>query len=214
MNGQAGKLASGETGPDTVPGPACLSARLPESSSSVYIKSEEVSDVSLNFQDYIDPVPNFPKEGILFQDLSPLFANPGVFSLAIDQMLSFFDVKQLDCFAGIESRGFVLASAMAARAHKGVVMIRKAGKLPPPVHQIQYELEYGHAQVEMRRGQGRMVLVDDVLATGGTMGAALQLAAQSGYEVKDVGFMLNIKKLNQFSFPSGSGRGPKALITL
>jgi adenine phosphoribosyltransferase len=171
--------------------------------------------MAIDFRRYVEPVPNFPKEGVLFQDLSPMFAHPGVFSLAIDQMLAFFDLKNIDGFAGIESRGFILASAMAARSMKGLTLIRKAGKLPPPVRSIRYDLEYGQSQLEMKSGSGRVVLVDDVLATGGTIGAALQLAKDSGYTVVDVGFVLNIKKLNQFSFPSDSGPGrTKSLITI
>lgn len=171
--------------------------------------------MAIDFRNYIQPVPNFPKEGVLFQDLSPMFAHPGIFSLAIDCMLALFDLNKIDGFAGIESRGFILASAMAARSMKGLTLIRKAGKLPPPVQHIQYELEYGSSQLEMKTGSGRVALVDDVLATGGTITAALQLAARSGYEVVDVGFVLNIQKLNQFTFPQGQSLSqPKALITI
>lgn len=165
----------------------------------------------IDFKNFVQAVPDFPKKGILFQDLSPLFASAGAFSLAIDQMLSMFDYKQIDAFAGVESRGFILASAMSIRGNKGLSLIRKAGKLPPPVNGLDYNLEYGSARLEMKPGKGRLIVIDDVLATGGTINAAIQLAKQSGYEVVDVGFMLNIKVLNQFSYGSSAA---KALITL
>ena len=166
----------------------------------------------IDFKNYIQAVPDFPKKGILFQDLSPLFANPGAFSLAIDQMMSLFDLKQIETFAGVESRGFILASAMAIRSGKGLSLIRKGGKLPPPVNGIDYELEYGHARLEMKPGKGRLVIVDDVLATGGTIQASVSLAKQSGYEVVDVGFLLNIASLNQFRY--GAADQAKALVTI
>lgn len=168
--------------------------------------------LSMDLSKFVHAIPDFPKKGILFQDLSPLFANPGAFSIAIDRMLGMFDLKNIDAFAGVESRGFILASAMAIRSMKGFVLIRKAGKLPPPVNQLSYDLEYGKGTLEMKKGSGRLILIDDVLATGGTIAAGLQLSQQSGYEVADVGFLMNIKKLNQFSF--GSSAVPKAILTM
>jgi adenine phosphoribosyltransferase len=94
--------------------------------------------------------------------------------------------------AGIESRGFILAAALADRRGKGFVPIRKKGKLPPPVVDVSYDLEYGSGVLEMQTGRGRMLLVDDVLATGGTLGASVSLVRQAGYELRGMGVLLDL----------------------
>lgn len=133
---------------------------------------------------HVVDVPNFPRAGILFRDITPLLRTQ--FQPTIDvleQLLDAEDWRQIDAIAGIESRGFILAAALAARRGKGFVPIRKQGKLPPPVVDIAYALEYGSGVLEMQRGAGRLLLVDDVLATGGTMRAAAELCEQAGYKV-------------------------------
>ena len=97
-----------------------------------------------------------------------------------------------DAVAGIESRGFILASALAERRGKGFVPIRKKGKLPPPVVDIAYDLEYGTGVLEMQAGQGSLLLVDDVLATGGTLAASVALSRQAGYAVCGIGVLIDI----------------------
>jgi adenine phosphoribosyltransferase len=138
----------------------------------------------LDLKRHIVDVPNFPRPGILFRDITPLLRLH--FHAAIDALERLVDAQdwsRIDAVAGIESRGFILAAALAARRGKGFVPIRKQGKLPPPVVDMQYTLEYGTGILEMQRGNGRLLLVDDVLATGGTMRAAAELCGLAGYEV-------------------------------
>jgi adenine phosphoribosyltransferase len=138
-------------------------------------------------------VPDFPSPGILFRDIAPLLRTH--FSSAIEALeglLSEAEWRQVDAIAGIESRGFILGAALALRRGKGFVPIRKQGKLPPPVVDINYHLEYGSGVLEMQRGTGRLVLVDDVLATGGTMTAAGDLCVRAGYEVSSVVTLIDL----------------------
>ena len=128
---------------------------------------------------------DFPETGILFRDLSPLLRHHFAQTLdALDALLSEDQWQLIDAVAGLDARGFVLGAALAARRRLGFVPIRKAGKLPPPVHQLAYKLEYGTATLEMHQGQGRVVLVDDVYATGGTLMAGAELCRQSGYDLQ------------------------------
>ena len=129
-------------------------------------------------------IPDFPKPGIVFRDISPLLRERFPETLAaLGALLTPAEWSQVDIVAGIDARGFILASALAAVRGKGFVPIRKSGKLPPPVVSMQYELEYGSATLEMRAGKGRVLIVDDVLATGGTMAAAAELSLRAGYQV-------------------------------
>jgi adenine phosphoribosyltransferase len=134
---------------------------------------------------HVIDVPNFPRPGILFRDITPLLRT--LFQPTIDaleRLLDAADWRRIDAVAGIESRGFILAAALAARRGIGFVPIRKQGKLPPPVVDMKYALEYGTGVLEMQRGGcGRLLLVDDVLATGGTMRAAAELCGHAGYDV-------------------------------
>src|ERR1700687_3936090 len=143
----------------------------------------------LELKRYVVDVPDFPRPGILFRDITPLLRHK--FKQTIDVLERLLDADQwrrVDAIAGIESRGFILAAALAARRGKGFVPIRKQGKLPPPVVDIAYALEYGSGVLEMQRGGcGRLLLVDDVLATGGTMRAAAELCDHAGYDVGALG---------------------------
>src|SRR3979490_2926316 len=124
----------------------------------------------------IADVADFPRPGILFRDISPLLRDHfGATVQALDALLTEEEWRDIDSLAGIESRGFILGAALAMRRGKGFVLVRKQGKLPPPVVDVAYDLEYGSGVLEMQRGNGRLVLVDDVLATGGTMTAAAAL---------------------------------------
>jgi adenine phosphoribosyltransferase len=138
----------------------------------------------LDLKRHVVDVPNFPRAGILFRDITPLLrAQFGPTIDALERLLDAQDWRRIDAVAGIESRGFILAAALAARRGKGFVPIRKQGKLPPPIVDMQYKLEYGSGVLEMQCGGGRLLLVDDVLATGGTMRAAAELCGNAGYEV-------------------------------
>lgn len=152
-------------------------------------------------------VPNFPKEGVIFQDLSPVFKN--YFPELIEECADCISqIEEIDFFVGVESRGFILAAALAQKFGKGFVMIRKKGKLPPPKFSQEYSLEYGADTIEMQAGTGKICVIDDVLATGGTLEAACQLAEQCGYSVKEIFCILNISALNNFEF---KGIKPKIL---
>jgi adenine phosphoribosyltransferase len=147
-----------------------------------------------DLKQFITDVPDFPQPGILFRDISPLLREHFDATLhALDGLLSEAEWLDIDALAGIESRGFILGAAMAARRHKGFVLVRKQGKLPPPVVDVVYDLEYGSGVLEMQRGHGRLILVDDVLATGGTMTASADLCTRAGYEVVAVATLVDLR---------------------
>lgn len=151
----------------------------------------------------IDTTPDFPQKGVLFRDISPLLA--ARFADVITAMGGLFtteELKQTDAFAGIDARGFIFASALAAAHGKNMVMIRKGGKLPPPSLSESYALEYGSATLEMKpaAAPARIILLDDVLATGGTFGGAATLCARAGYTVAGLAALIDLKFLNDFSW--------------
>jgi adenine phosphoribosyltransferase len=125
---------------------------------------------------------------------------------ALDALLSDQEWGELDAVAGIESRGFILGAALAARRHKGFVLVRKKGKLPPPVIDVEYALEYGTGVLEMQRGNGRVLLVDDVLATGGTLSASATLCERAGYQVKQLAVLVDLHLVSSYSWKGKSAR--------
>lgn len=138
-------------------------------------------------------VPDFPQPGILFRDITPLLRSH--FGEAVDALDALWNEAEwagIDAVAGVESRGFILAAALASRRRKGFVPVRKKGKLPPPVVDRRYELEYGSGVLEMQRGDGRLLLVDDVLATGGTLAASAALAVDAGFRVPHLGVLIDL----------------------
>lgn len=161
------------------------------------------------YQPYIHETLDFPISGVLFRDVSPLLADAKMFAEAIRDFCSLYDMSQVDAFVGIESRGFIFAAAMAAYTGKGFIPLRKAGKLPPPVFQSKYALEYGEAILEVKAGNGQVVIIDDVLATGGTLQAGIELCTKAGYQVVDVGVFVDLAFLNQMKF---SNKPVKSLI--
>jgi adenine phosphoribosyltransferase len=138
----------------------------------------------MSYKNYITEVPDFPEEGVNFKDISPLLADMDVFEKCIDEM-GWLVNKIPDYWIGIDARGFIFASALSVMHGGGIVMCRKTGKLPPPVTRKRYQLEYGTEWIEMKEGKGTAVIVDDVLATGGTLQATNDLAKMVGYDVID-----------------------------
>ena len=145
-------------------------------------------------------VPDFPKAGILFYDITTLLRDPAGFRLAIDSVATPFQDKAVSLVVGIESRGFILGSAVADRIGAGFVPVRKVGKLPSERIRASYDLEYGTDSLEMHRdaideGQ-RVLIVDDLLATGGTAKATVDLVKQVGGVVEGVTFLIELVALN------------------
>jgi adenine phosphoribosyltransferase len=159
-----------------------------------------VDDKSLNLKDYIRDVPDFPKPGILFRDITPLLSAPAAFSQFIDEFVARYDGCEIDIIAAAEARGFIFAVQLAMRLGAAFVPVRKPGKLPFRTHSLEYELEYGTDCLEihedsMEAGQ-RVLIIDDLLATGGTVEACCRLVEQCGAVVAGCGFLINLTFLN------------------
>jgi len=155
----------------------------------------------LELKNAITNVPDFPRPGILFRDISPLLRDHFEATVqALDALLSEAEWSEVDALAGIESRGFILGAALAIRRGKGFVLVRKQGKLPPPVVDVAYQLEYGSGVLEMQRGRGRLLLVDDVLATGGTMSAAAELCERAGYQLKALAALIDLNIVSNYAW--------------
>jgi adenine phosphoribosyltransferase len=145
-------------------------------------------------------VPDFPKAGILFYDVTTLLRDAEGFKIAIDSLANPFAKRGIDLVVGIESRGFILGAAVADRIGAGFVPVRKVGKLPSTTVRVSYDLEYGSDSLEMHRdavesGQ-RVLIVDDLLATGGTARATVDLVKQLGGKVEGVAFLIELVELN------------------
>src|SRR6202790_4768087 len=149
----------------------------------------------------IADVADFPPPGILFRDISPLLRDHfGATVQALDALLTEAEWGEVDALAGIESRGFILGAALALHRSKGFVLVRKQGKLPPPVVDVAYDLEYGSGVLEMQRGEGRLMLIDDVLATGGTMTAAADLCQRAGYQIQALLALIDLNIVVNYSW--------------
>lgn len=150
-------------------------------------------------QDYIRTIPDFPHEGIMFRDVTTLFADPRGFRLAIDQLLHPYVGQQIDKVVGLEARGFILGGAIAHQLSVGFVPIRKAGKLPGKVISQAYTLEYGEAVMEIHddavQPGEKVLVVDDLLATGGTAAAGIQLLEQLGADILSCAFVIDLPEL-------------------
>jgi adenine phosphoribosyltransferase len=159
---------------------------------------------------FIVDVPDFPQPGILFRDITPLLATRfGEAVAALDALWTDREWAEADAVAGVESRGFILAAALAERRGKGFVPVRKKGKLPPPVVERHYALEYGTGILEMQQGSGRVILVDDVLATGGTLAASAELATDAGFRVLHTGVLIDLGIAKDFRC---LGEAPRVVI--
>jgi adenine phosphoribosyltransferase len=148
---------------------------------------------------FIRPIPDFPKPGILFRDITPLLADPTAFSEAIRRLAEPWRGERLDSLAAVEARGFLFAAPLALELGVGLIPVRKPGKLPADTIAHDYDLEYGRDRLEMHAGvlahQARVLVVDDVLATGGTAAACMRLVEAGGGQVVGAAFLVEIGPL-------------------
>ena len=154
----------------------------------------------MNLKEHIRGIPDFPSPGILFYDISPLLAHPDAWQATVDRLAAIVNEHKPDLLAGIESRGFLVAAPLALRLNMGFVMVRKKGKLPGATLPFTYDLEYGSDTIEIQAdavqpGQ-KVFLLDDLLATGGTMNAAAQLLRSAGAEVTGAACIVELTFLN------------------
>jgi len=154
----------------------------------------------MNLKRIIAEYPNFPKKGILFRDFSPILNDPAAMSFIVEEFSKRFHPGDVDVFVGIESRGFITASILAQKYNKGMVMLRKAGKLPGKTVKISYTVEYGKAVLEIQKNvlkkDERVIICDDLLATGGTANAAAKLVEKMGAEITGFAFIIELTGLN------------------
>lgn len=150
-------------------------------------------------EDTIENIPDFPIPGIQFKDISPIFLDPKLYEDVIKDLVAFSKGK-VDAVCGIESRGYLFGIAIAVALEVPFILIRKAGKLPPPIISEKYDLEYGSAVIETREGQrkkGQRILIhDDLLATGGTTEAAAKLVEKQGATIAQFSFLIGLTGLN------------------
>lgn len=160
-------------------------------------------------KDYIRTIPDFPHEGILFRDVTTLFADTRGFRMAVDQMLHPFAGQPIDQVVGLEARGFILGGAVAHQLGTGFVPVRKAGKLPGKTLSEAYTLEYGEAVVEIHddaiAAGERVLIVDDLLATGGTAEAGIKLLERLGAEIVGTAFIIDLPDLGGRAKLEGMG---------
>lgn len=153
----------------------------------------------IDLKQYIRDIPDFPKKGIIFHDITPLLQNAKAYEAAIDRMAGMLDGSEIDYLVGIESRGFIFASALAMKLRTGLVIVRKPGKLPYVTINASYNLEYGSDSLEVHRDAihrgSRVVLIDDLLATGGTAKTAGDLIQKLGGEITGYCFLVELTKL-------------------
>jgi adenine phosphoribosyltransferase len=145
-------------------------------------------------------VPDFPKPGIQFKDITPVLADAGLFAAAVDLLVDGFKPGSVDAVVGIDARGFIFAAAAAVKLQAGFVPVRKKGKLPYKTHEQEYALEYGTAtiavHVDALKPGSRVLLIDDLLATGGTAAAAVALVEKLGAQILEISFLIELKFLN------------------
>lgn len=172
---------------------------------------QKTEDVVNSLRQAIRNIADFPKAGIIFRDITPLLGNPKLFAKMIDLLAQPWQ-KNIDYVVGIESRGFILGSAVAYKIQAGFVPVRKKGKLPHKTESVTYQLEYGQDSLEIHQdafAQGnRVLIVDDVLATGGTAEAVAELVEKVGGKIKGVDFLIELtplkgrNKINQYPLRS------------
>jgi len=160
-----------------------------------------------SYANLIKSVPDFPIPGVLFRDVTPLLQDAHAFEQVAQDFGQLLQLNDIDVFVGIESRGFIFAAQLAAYFKKGFLPLRKAGKLPPPTIQESYKLEYGEATLEIAPSSAqnlnrktKVVICDDVLATGGTLKASISLCEKAGYQVQDILVLIDLTFLNDMKF--------------
>ncbi len=153
----------------------------------------------MDLKKFIRDIPNFPKEGIIFKDITPLLKDAEAFKEAIDKMIEYYRDAEFDYIVGIEARGFLIGAPMAIEMGKGFIPIRKPGKLPADILSKDYDLEYGSNRIEIHRDAispgDRALIIDDLLATGGTIAAAVELIEELGGQVAGIGFLYELSEL-------------------
>jgi adenine phosphoribosyltransferase len=154
----------------------------------------------VDFRRFIRDIPDFPKPGILFKDITPLLADPTAFRASVERLAERYGPTPFDAIAAAEARGFLFAAPLALALRKPLVPLRKPGKLPHRTYSLKYDLEYGQAELHMHvdgiaAGQ-RVLMVDDVLATGGTMAAGCQLVERAGGIIHGCAFLVELTFLN------------------
>ena len=158
--------------------------------------SQNITDLA----DLIRNVPDFPIPGIQFKDVTTLLSNGAAFHQVVDTFAARYQSRQIEAIVGIESRGFIFSAPLAYRLAVGLIPVRKAGKLPAATYQVEYDLEYGSNKLEIHRDafqKGmRVVILDDLLATGGTVAAACELVELAGGIVEEVAFVIELAFLN------------------
>lgn len=160
---------------------------------------EDMDRGTVDFQKYCRNVLDFPKKGVIFKDITTLLKNGTIFKQAIDEIASHFDLNNIDLIACIDARGFIIGAALAYKIGCGLIPVRKKGKLPWQVTSVTYDLEYGQDTLEMHidaiePGQ-KVLIVDDVLATGGTAGAVVSLVKKMEGEIVGAAFLMELRDL-------------------
>jgi adenine phosphoribosyltransferase len=155
-----------------------------------------MSDGPLNLANFIRDIPDFPKPGIVFKDITPLLADPAAFREAMRLLTSYYQGQAFDAVAAAEARGFLFAAPLALALQKPLIPLRKPGKLPYQTHSMRYELEYGTAELQVHTDAivagNRVLLIDDLLATGGTMEASCKLIEKAGGTVAGCAFLVEL----------------------
>jgi len=153
----------------------------------------------INLEKHIRSIPDWPKPGILFRDITPLLADPKAFAAAVDALCTGFTEADIDYIAAVEARGFIFGAAVARKLNAGFVPIRKKGKLPFNTQSITYDLEYGTDTLEVHidavENEAKVLMVDDLLATGGTMAAACKLIEKIGGKILGISFLIELNDL-------------------
>jgi adenine phosphoribosyltransferase len=171
----------------------------------------------VNLREIIVNYPDFPKQGILFRDINPVFKRNDALNYIADEFYHIYSKAKVDMVAGIESRGFIIATALALRFGKGIVMIRKAGKLPGRTVKKSYDIEYGSAIMELQQDaidKGNNILIaDDLIATGGTAIAAAQMIKELGGKVAGFAFIIELSDLKGANRLREMGYNVESLVT-